>query len=198
MIGVMPIAQLVPLDYRYALDAAMTVLHRQQPVLIRCHSPELEAEIRQRIVPATHKEVRSALWVEPSSINWRSELMMLGLVLPVGAPLVIIASQPLARLLPERRDWGGYPLGLTLMGGWHLRRALGDAGFSLTASYGIHSPLAIGLSLLSRQLDRWGWPHLSDRLHFAARLYYCLNGPLAPYATVSLLVAVRTYERQIG
>src|SRR5262249_40688321 len=40
-----------PLDYRYALDAAMPALAGAGPPLVLCNVPELEHEVRQRVAP---------------------------------------------------------------------------------------------------------------------------------------------------
>src|SRR5206468_1192647 len=130
MIGALPAAALAPLDYRYALDAAMTVLAGQPESIVRCNAPGLLAEIRQRIPESREPQAtRAALWIEPLADTWRAELAALADALPPGARLVIVASRPLARLIPERRGWSGRPLGLTPSGLLRLGRALAGRGF---------------------------------------------------------------------
>jgi hypothetical protein len=136
----------------------------------------------------------SILWVEPRADDWQTELATLAGTLRLGAPLMVIASRPLARLLPERRAWGGQPLGMRPGGIGRLRRALTGVGLALEASYGIHSAAAIGLNILSRPAGRLGRPDLADQLHFAARLRYCTAGPLAALSTVALLIARKSTQ----
>jgi hypothetical protein len=179
-----------PLDYRYALDGALAVLGGRVAPVVRCRVPELEDEIGWRIPRAAELgAATAALWVEPQAGDWQAELDELARALPQGSRLAIVASRPLARLIPERRSWGGQPLGLRPGGIGRLARAVWRAHFRLEASYGFHSPLAIGTSLLSQWAERLGRPDLGDQLHFAARGRYCVTGPLAALATVALLVA---------
>jgi hypothetical protein len=190
MISTVPVAALAPLDYRYALDAAMAVLPAKTAPIVRCNIPALVGEIHQRIPYWSETRPATAgLWLEPLAGTWRTDLVALANALPIGAQLAVVASRPLARLLPERRSWDGQPLGLRPGGVAWLRRALVRANFALRASYGIHSVSAIGLNLLSRQAERWGRPDLGDRLGFKARLCYCTTGPYAALATVALLIA---------
>ena len=190
MIGTLPATELAPLDYRYALDAAMATLGSDAVPLVVCNAPELVDEIRQRLPYLSESgRASAALWVEPLAGIWPTELRGFAEALGAGAPLVVVASRPLARLLPERHGWTGRALGLRPGGIGRLTRGLRRCGFALDASYGVHSAPAIGLNLLSRQLDRWGHPDLGDRLHFAARLRYCTSGPLAMLSTVALLIA---------
>lgn len=190
MIGFVSISALAPLDYRYALDASMPTLAHAQTPMVRCHVPQLLSEIRQRIPHCSDgSAAEAALWVEPIVDTWRGDLKALAQGLPAGGQLVVVASRPLARLLPEREGWPGQPVGLALSGITRLQRALVQAGFILEASYGVHSLIAIGLSLLGQQCARRGRADLGDRLHFAAHLRYCSGGLLAPLATVALLFA---------
>jgi hypothetical protein len=179
-----------PLDYRYALDGAVAVLAGRAAPAVRCHIAELEDEIRWRMPRVVDLDTATAaLWVEPQAGDWRIELDELARVLPQGGRLAIVASRPLAWLIPERRGWAGRPLGLRPGAIGRLARALRAAHFGIEASYGMHSPLAIGTSLLSQCAEHWGRPDLGDRLHFAARERYCVTGALAALSTVALLVA---------
>ena len=190
MIGTLPMVELAPLDYRYALDAARTIFPAHAAPQICCRLPELDGEVQQRFGTAT-PSTGGALWIEPQATGWQTELSTLTQQLPPAAPLVVIMSQPLARLIPERRAWRGQALGMRLGGALALRQALRSAGLTINRSYGIHSPASIILSQFSHQVARWGRPDLGDRLHFAARLRYCTQSPLAAFATVALLVARR-------
>lgn len=204
MIGVLPVSDLARPGLRYALDAALALLASTPGApLVRCGCPDLAAEVRQRLpVQAPAMPAPAALWVEPAATDWQAELASLAAALAPGATLVIVASRPLARRLPERGRAvaplrsasratapAAAPLGLRIGGIDRLRRACTRAGFRIAAVYGIHSALAIGLNLLGLLAERLGRPDLGDRLHVAARLRYCTAGPLAPVATVALIIA---------
>lgn len=189
MIGTLPMVALAPLDYRYALDAARTLFAPRATPLIRCNVAELDAETSQRFPSEAAAIEQGALWIEPSAASWRMELNDFAYHLPAGAPLVIIASQPLARMVPERRAWSGAPIGMQLRGIAALIQAIRAAGLKIEARHGIHTAVSIALSQISQQATQRGRPDLGDRLHFAARLRYCTQGPSAALATVGLLVA---------
>ncbi len=178
-----------PLDYRYALDAAMSLCGASTWPTVVCNVPQLVAEIDYRRAGRdASASATVAIWIEPMVQGWRAELATLSQQVQAGGTLVVIASLPLARILPERRTWGGDPLTMHPGGLRQLSRALARAGFRLTSRHGIHTPAAIGLNLLSRQLEARGCPDLGDRLQFAARLRYATDGPLASLSTVALLV----------
>lgn len=188
-IGTLPRWDLVPMEYGYALDAVMPLLAGQGLPLVWCGVPALDAEVRQRLpILAEGKPARAALWVEPMLDSWQTDLDWLIAGMETKGILCVLASRPLARLLPERREWPGEPLGLQPSGLRRLRRALRDRGFAVE-EYGIHGLGAIVRNLLAGLASRWGWPDLGDRLGFAARLSYITSGPLAPLPTVALLVA---------
>lgn len=190
MIGTHPVAFLAPLDYRCALDAAMPLLAEVRAPAVVCNVPQLLPEVRQRIPCwASGSTAEAALWVEPLVDTWRADLANLANGLTVGGTLVVVASRPIARVLPERRAWSGRPLGLHLSGIRCLRQALAQAGFLVEESHGFHSSVAIALGVLSRFVECVGRPDLGDRLHFASRLHYRVAGPLAPLSTVVLLPA---------
>jgi len=192
VIGTLPVHDLAPLDYRYALDAAMPLVANEGVPIVRCTVPALAAEVQQRLPRwSEDQDAPAALWVEPLAENWKAELDSLAAALRPGGALVVVASRPLARLLPERRDWPGEPLGSQPGGVRRLRRALRRKGMVLESEFGMHTLLAIALNLISRQAARWGRPDLGDRLGFAARLRYCTAGPLGPLSTVAMLVARR-------
>src|SRR6185437_11514006 len=66
MIGTLPVSDRAPLDYRYALDAAASLLCGAGPALVLCQAGELRDEVRQRIPRWAAKEsAAAALWVEP-------------------------------------------------------------------------------------------------------------------------------------
>lgn len=186
MIADLPVAALAPLDYRAALDAAMPLLAPSAGVI--CNRPELVGEVRQRLPHWQRGPVAAALWVEPLTATWQADLALLTATLSRQARLVVVASRPLALLLPECRGWPQTGLGATCGGLRRLRAGLRRAGLRTEASYGFHTLQSMVLNLLSARADRLGRPDLADRLHFAARLAYCARGPLAAGATVALLV----------
>ena len=190
MIGTLPVWDLAPREYGQALDAAMALLVGEETPVLRCAVPALAAEAGQRL-PAWREAgpTGAVLWIEPLEAGWQAELEALSAGLNGGGTLVIVASRPLARLLPERREWPGEALGLQLGGLGRLRRALAEAGLALEAEYGLHTLSATILNLLGQCASRGGRPDLGDRLHFAGRLRYITSGPLARLSTVALLVA---------
>lgn len=191
MIGSLPKWALAAREYGHALDAAMTLLAGRGLPLTRCAVPTLNAEIDQRLPHRAERGCASAaLWVEPLSDNWQAELDDIASALAVGGRLVLVASRPLAHLLPGQ--WMGCePLGRRFGGLLRFRNAMRARGLSVEAEYGLHSVPAIFLNMLAGSVTRWGRPDLGDRLHFASRLYYCTAGPLAPLSIVALLVACR-------
>jgi hypothetical protein len=190
MIVALAMTHLAPLEYRYALDAALTCLPRTTEPLTICNVAALTDELRQRL-PQTAETTpaAAALWIEPLTATWRMELASLTARLTPDAPLAVIASRPLARLIPERRAWPERSLGMRPGGVAELRRALVRAGYRIDAEYGIHSVMSIVLNGVSQRLERWDRPDLGDRLHFAARLRYCTTGAPAALTTVALLAA---------
>ncbi|MFN8500899.1 hypothetical protein [Kouleothrix sp.] len=182
MIGTQPASTLPPLDYRYALDAALATVGAA-PLAI-CRADELRDAVEQRV--ARGEAGPGGLWIEPDARGWHEDLAAFARALAPGAPLAIVMSLPLARLLPERRGWGGAPLGLRGAGAGQLIDALAPAGFTLRARHGVHSLASIVLQALSR---RAGQPDLADRLYFAARLRYRAEGRSAGLAAVALLIA---------
>ncbi|HEX5415937.1 MAG TPA: hypothetical protein VFZ25_09750 [Chloroflexota bacterium] len=200
MIGTTPVSHLAPLDYRYALDAAAALLGGQPPAAVYCNVAALGEEARQRfpgvdLTPPPPSSCdgkggsRAVLWIEPTVDSWQTELATIAAEVPAGGTLVVVASRPLARLLPERRGWRGDPLGSRPRGIATLYRGLRDAGFVVAESHGVHSLKAIGLSALGARCERLGRPELGDRLRFAARRAYRDGGILQPLATVALLAA---------
>jgi hypothetical protein len=195
MIGSHPVAALAPLEYRYALDAAMSFVGGSAAPIVRCELGVLEADIRQRLPAwADTPHAASALWAEPQADSWPDELTALANAVAPGGTLVMVASRPLACILPERRGWPGRPLGLLPGGIGRLRRDLARAGFALEVDYGIHTAAAIGLNLISRQAERWGQLAIGDRMACAARLRYAAAAPRGALATVALLVARKEYR----
>jgi len=106
MIGVRPVQNLAPLDYRYALDASLSRMQAgKKKLFVHCNVPQLFAEVSQRLPDdwMSSGPADAVLWVEPLIDNWSNELDELRAVLSNGALLTIIASRPLAHFLPERQ-----------------------------------------------------------------------------------------------
>jgi hypothetical protein len=189
MIATKVISAGAPFEYRYALDAAMSILGRESLPVVLCNVSEVSHEIPRRLpFWSASRPAGAALWVEPLLETWAADLNSLNEALPNGGRLVVIASRPLVLLLPGRPIWSGRPLGIWPGGIGRIRRLLAGADFRLEASYGLHQPVAIGLNLLGETMDRCGRPDLADHLRFAARLQYCATGPLASLSTVGLLI----------
>ena len=190
MIGTQSRLTLPPLEYRYAFDAVMPRLAQEEELLIRCDVPQLMSEITQRF-PFYRKtrHAKMALWVEPLQFTWQDDLMAINDQLRYRSLLIIIASRPLACLLPERQTWEGKPLGIQVSGLARLRRKLGQMGWVVERHDGIHSLQAIVLNQLSGIAGRFGRVAWADRLEFAARLHYRTTDLLTPFSTVALLVA---------
>ena len=192
MIGSLPRYAQAPLDYRYALDAAMPLLARANSVAVTCRIPVLSAEIGQRVSSVSPKGQASAgLWVEPLVDTWQADLVDLAGRLHAGSPLIVVASQPLARIIAERQSWPGTALGLQPGSLRKLRRALSQSGFRIEQRHGIHSLGAILFNQIGQQLAGRRRPDLSDRMEFAARLRYRIGPPWTAFATVSLWLARR-------
>ncbi len=194
-IGVaLPVYDLAPLEYRYALDVATAVLTSaaSDSVLVYCNVPQLKREVQQRLTVSTTQHGRAALWLEPMVEDWRTQLDRISCQLLPGAPLALILSLPLARLLPERRTWVGHPVAMNPAAVWRLYRALKCSGFSVSGVYGLHSPAAIALNQVSRVLERLDRPDLADRFHFAGRLAYRTSGLRVTLSTVALAILRRT------
>jgi hypothetical protein len=196
MIGALPVSAAAPLEYRYALDAAMPTVAAARVAIVRCNVPELIAEVSQRLPRGEDAHIAEAgLWIEPVDETYRDDVAYFARRLAAGAPLVVIASRPLARWLPECRQWSVRALGYRPGGRRRLRAALVRSGFTLHRTYGIHSPAAIALNILARLMARSGRADVADRLHAAARLRYCATGPLAALSTVALSFATRGLGR---
>lgn len=188
MIGSLPRYAQAPLDYRYALDAAMTWLGVQERVAIICNARALDGEINQRLAAAA-SPASAALWVEPLIASWTADLNELTGRVAGGAPLVIVASLPLARIIPERRSWLDAPLGMQAGGLRHLRQALAADGWRAEDRYGIHSLRSMICNQVGQRLAAIGRPDLADRLEFYARQHYRTSPPWTSWATVCLWAA---------
>jgi hypothetical protein len=190
MIGDLPTWELVLREYGQALDIAMAVLSGRETPLVHCGVPALLAEARQRLPGLTDVGPASGvLWLEPMALNWLEELRTLRAGLREGGTVVVVASRPLARLLPERPEWIAGALGPQAGGLARLRRAMVRMGLTAEREVGLHALPAVALNQLGQWTSHAGRPDLGDRLHFAGRLRYIASGPLARFSTLALLIA---------
>ncbi|GAC1383648.1 MAG: hypothetical protein NVSMB42_00560 [Herpetosiphon sp.] len=187
MIGSYPMVSLAPLRYRYALDAARMLLPRTTAPFVHCTVAKLEDEVRQRFPRWADRPNEETLWVEPMATTWRAVLARIARSMPTESSLVVIVAQPLARIMPDQYVQDGRPLGLQLGGVRRFRRAVATYGFTLQDHFGIHTLPAIMLNLCSRTAARLGRPDIGDRLEFAARLRYCVQGPISVVGAVAVL-----------
>lgn len=158
--------------------------------MVKCHPAHLTSLLNQ-VLPFWTESGPAAggLWIEPVVDTWKDDLAALRNGLQPSSPLIVIASRPLARVLPERTGWIGQPLGLLPLGITRLVTALRFAGFTIESRFGIHSLVSICLNVSAGWLGRHGRPELGDRLLSAARLHYCSGGPFDWLSTVILLFA---------
>jgi hypothetical protein len=183
-------AELAPLDYRYALDAAMTMLAPDGAPHVYNNLPQLENEVRWRIpLPAETKQASGILWIEPLPGVWLRELERLVQALALGAPLVVVASLRRAQSLTECRSWEWRALGFQPGGIRRLEQALRQAGLRIEATYGFHTQIADRLEKLGQMATRFGRPDLGDQLQFRAHLQYSSQDLRNAHVTVALLLA---------
>lgn len=185
------VSELAPLEYRIALDAACAWLAPHPPLRLRGEQPGLAAELEMRLAPSLQPPWRSALWIEPQRDGWQAALAELAAALPNQARLAVLLSLPLARRLPERRDWRGTALGEQAGGLARFLRALPENGFALHSLHGLHSGQAVLLNALAAVARKAGRLALGDRLEFSARRSYIKPLSRSWGASVALALAVR-------
>ncbi len=189
MIGTLPVTSLPPLEYRWALDAAMPLFSRSGLSHLVCHVPALQIEINQRLSGLVScSQPGNGLWVEPLLDSWREEIHEFSAQIKAGGTLAVMASCPAARWLPERQGWTGDPLGLRLWGFLNLHSGLCRTGFHRIYVYGMHSPVSILLNYCASQVERHGFPEMADRIRFSARYHYVQRGLFWMLGTVALFL----------
>ena len=195
MIGSLPRYQQLPLDYRYALDGAMVPLHKAERILVRLPSTPWEEEVTQRLPQAQKQGSADAgLWIEPGTRTWEHNLQDFRSGLSENGLLVVIASRPLARILPQK-SWENHPpLGIQITGMRRLRQGLVQADFCIESCYGVHTLAAILWNQAGQWMGRCCRPDLEDRWQFAARLRYHTLGRWAFLSTVALIFAYKRGE----
>ena len=168
---------MLPLDYFNALDALPSFVEMDALGWV-CSSAEFHPTLHSRIPTTTTPHF--LLWVEPQIDE----------PLPVFnniRRLIIITSQPLARVLPERKGWRDAPLGIRWLGQRQIKQKVQSAGWRVSAEHHFHTIRSIALNLLSQRVPQ---PARADQLQFAARQRYTTNAPA--FATVVLTV----YDRR--
>jgi hypothetical protein len=185
------------MEYRYALDAVSAECWRKGPPLIVSNMPELEDELEFRRITDRGQSLASiALWLEPVRETLSADLRSISSGLSPSGTVMIVASLPLSRLLPEKRANGQRALGCELTGLNHLRNALTSASFELRESHGIHSITSIGLNITGRLLERIGRSDLADQFAATARERYCSYGRTGRFATLMLISAQKNRRQQ--
>ncbi len=188
--GIRPGASAAPHEYGAALDAAAMICGRHAQIV--CDEPQLAGDISQRWQPGSAHG--AAIYVEPMAATWRTALAGLANDVAPDAPLVLLASSPLARALPERAGWSADALGLRPGG---LRAPLGQlrhAGFRIISRHLFHTVTSVLVLTCARLAARLGWPARADSLEFLARAWYRSERRLA-LGTVELIVLRRTEVR---
>ena len=149
--GTQNVSALAPLDYRYALDAAMPLLAQAQAPLVLCHAPQLETAAWH--LPAIESPTHDvALWVEPLAVSWQADLAWLATRLALNGQLIVVLSRPwrfsclsVAPGTSARwvRGWGHPPVAGALSAqGFGWRRAMASIRWWV-----------MGLSLMGQQLN---------------------------------------------
>lgn len=188
--GIHPGTSTAPHEYGAALDAAAMICGRH--VQIVCDEPHLEGDVYQRWQPGGAHG--AAIYVEPLAATWRTALAGLARDVAPGAPLVLLASTPLARALPERAGWSAHALGLRPNGLRAPLDQLRHAGFRIISRHLFHTITAVFVLTCARLAARLGWPARADTLEFLARAWYRSERRLA-LGTVELIVLRRTELR---
>jgi len=183
--------ELIPLEYRVALDALSVWLAPFPPLHLCCEQPALLSELKQRLPFSLNHPWRSGLWLEPQRLGWLSPLVEFSACLPVGARLGVLLSLLPARLLPGHQAWGGTPLGEQIGGLQILWQALSQHGFSIVTMQGLHTGQAILYFAATKAARKHGRLALADRLEFAARQRYTQPLSSAWCASCALILAVR-------
>jgi len=183
--------ELMPLEYRVALDVLSVWLSAFPPLRLCCEQPALLSELKQRLPFNINQPWYSGLWLEPQRLNWRSSLEEFSDCLMSGARLGVLLSLLPARLLPGRQDWSGEPLGEQLGGLQILQKALLQQGFKTTTMQGLHTGQAILYCAAAKAARKHGRFALADRLEFAARQNYTKPMSNTWCACCALILAVR-------
>jgi hypothetical protein len=183
--------ELIPMEYRVALDALSVWLSAFPPLRLCCEQPALLSELKQRQLFNSDQPWYSGLWLEPQRLNWRSSLEEFSDCLMSGARLGLLLSLLPARLLPGRQDWSGEPLGEQVGGLQLLQKALLQQGFKITTMQGLHSGQAILYFAAAKAARKHGRFALADRFEFAARQKYTKPMSNVWCACCALILAVR-------
>ena len=183
--------ELIPMEYRVALDALSVWLSAFPPLRLCCEQPALLSELKQRQLFNSDQPWYSGLWLEPQRLNWRSSLEEFSDCLMSGARLGLLLSLLPARLLPGHQDWSGEPFGEQVGGLQLLQKALLQQGFTITTMQGLHSGQAILYFAAAKAARNCGRFALADRLEFAARQKYTKSMSNTWCACCALILAER-------
>jgi hypothetical protein len=186
-----PEYQQIPLEYRVALDASSVWLANSSPIKLHCGQPALLQEVDQRLTITDASTWSDGLWIEPQAATWENVLNELTQQLSSGSRLAVLLSLPLARRLPERRDWSGNALGEYPRGLSTFTHALHKHEFLVNIIQGLHTGQAILFNFISSSSRKIGQYALADRIEFFARQHYIKPLPTAWGATCALLLATR-------
>ena len=170
---------MLPLEYQIALDVLPSFVSMSETGWI-CQVDAFYPELQNRLphVPAPQYLV----WIEPQMAEPLPSLNNI-------QRLILIASRPLARILPERKAWQDDSVGLRWRGTSRFQQPLRQEGWHAVATHHFHTLQSIILNRASEQLTRIGQPARADRWQFAARQRYATSN--RAIATASLFV----YER---
>ena len=182
---------LIPLEYRIALDTLSVWLSSYPPMRLRCEQPAFLPELKQRLPFSLDRPWRSGLWLEPQRLNWRSSIEEFSDCLMSGARLGVLLSLLPSRLSPGRQAWSGEPLGEQAGGLQNFQKALSQHGFKTITMQGLHSGQAILYFAAAKTARKHGRFALADRFEFAARQRYIRPISSAWCACCALILAMR-------
>lgn len=176
-----------PLEYRYALDVAAMWLWQEPHVALICNEKALETDILQRFpVQTKFSKAQTLLWIEPMHETWQSQAQAIFKQLSPGSTLVIMATSPLGRLIPERHDWAPNALGMSWRGLKQIKTEVRSHGFEISQAVGIHSLWAIVANIGGRLAASLGYEGCRDQCEVYARRWYVATEWLIP-ATITLI-----------
>ena len=171
----------IPQEYRIAADALASFIEIDKSSML-CESDALRGLVAAPLPLQTSPA--SIVWLEPQATTWVQRLDQIR----TAQRLLVIASRPLAKHIPERTAWVDQPLGVYRDGLRQLRQGLQSIGRPVVAEYGFHTVTSILINRCATLLSAVGQSARADRWHFTARLHYATQGLLANFSTVALLV----------
>ena len=185
-----PVYVKIPSEYQIALDAAC-VWVSENVTHFHCGSGMLRSEILQRVNIVDRSSQSSVLWVEPQVGQWEKTLSSFSQELPFGSNIAVVLSLPLAKRLPERKNWKDHPIGFQRYGLKNLCFTLASHSFSLEGIYALHTGNSILLNQLAAIIRSMKFYALADRLEFVAKKHYIRTWKGAGIATCALILATK-------